>query len=82
MTERKGERGPIGPQGIQGPIGPAGQPGQPGATGIKGDNGLNAVIQQITVKAINKTEQAAARSELLPGNENKYKLEFDLPIKD
>ena len=88
LTELKGERGPIGPQGIQGPVGPtgpqgpAGQPGQPGATGIKGDNGLNAVIQQITVKAINKTEQAAARSELLPGNENKYKLEFDLPIKD
>lgn len=88
LTELKGERGPAGPQGIQGPAGPtgpqgpAGQPGQPGATGVKGDNGLNAVIQQIAVKAISKTEQAAARSELLPGNENKYKLEFDLPIKD
>lgn len=79
LTELKGERGPAGPTG---PQGPAGQPGQPGATGVKGDNGLNAVIQQIAVKAINKTEQAAARSELLPGNENKYKLEFDLPIKD
>lgn len=85
LTELKGERGQVGPQGPAGPTGPqgpAGQPGQPGATGVKGDNGLNAVIQQIAVKAISKTEQAAARSELLPGNENKYKLEFDLPIKD
>jgi len=88
LTELKGERGPIGPQGIQGPAGPtgpqgpAGQPGQPGATGIKGDNGLPASIQKVTVRAIGKNEEPAASVEQLPGNENKYQINLDLPLKD
>lgn len=88
LTELKGERGPIGPQGIQGPAGPtgpqgpAGQPGQPGATGIKGDNGLPASIHKVTVRAIGKTEEPSANVQLLPGNENKYQINLDLPLKD
>lgn len=76
LTELKGERGQVGPQG------PAGQPGQPGATGIKGDNGLPASIHKVTVRAIGKNEEPSANVQLLPGNENKYQINLDLPLKD
>lgn len=76
LTELKGERGQVGPQG------PAGQPGQPGATGVKGDNGLPASIHKVTVRAIGKTEEPSANVQLLPGNENKYQINLDLPLKD
>ena len=85
LTELKGERGQVGPQGPAGPTGPqgpTGQPGQPGATGIKGDNGLPASIQKVTVRAIGKNEEPAASVEQLPGNENKYQISMDLPLKD
>ena len=85
LTELKGERGQVGPQGPAGPTGPqgpAGQPGQPGATGVKGDNGLPASIQKVTVRAIGKTEEPSANVQLLPGNENKYQINLDLPLKD
>nr|DAK39739.1 MAG TPA: tail sheath protein [Caudoviricetes sp.] len=85
LTELKGERGQVGPQGPAGPTGPqgpAGQPGQPGATGIKGDNGLPASIHKVTVRAIGKTEEPSANVQLLPGNENKYQINLDLPLKD
>lgn len=85
LAELKGTQGPVGPQGIPGPTGPqgpAGQPGQPGATGIKGDNGLPANIQRIVVRAIGKNEEPSATVEQLPGNENKYQISMDLPLKD
>ena len=85
LTELKGERGQVGPQGPAGPTGPqgpAGQPGQPGATGVKGDNGLPASIHKVTVRAIGKNEEPAASVEQLPGNENKYQINLDLPLKD
>lgn len=88
LTELKGERGQVGPQGPAGPTGPqgpAGQPGtpgQPGATGIKGDNGLPANIARIVVRAIGKNEEPTASVEQLPGNENKYQISMDLPLKD
>jgi len=85
LTELKGERGQAGPQGPAGPTGPqgpAGQPGQPGATGVKGDNGLPASIHKVTVRAIGKNEEPAASVEQLPGNENKYQINLDLPLKD
>lgn len=85
LESLKGAQGPVGPQGIPGPTGPqgpAGQPGQPGATGIKGDNGLPANIARIVVRAIGKNEEPSASVEQLPGNENKYQISMDLPLKD
>lgn len=82
LTELKGAQGPIGPQGIPGPQGPAGPTGQPGATGIKGDNGLPANIARIVIRAIGKNEEPTASVEQLPGNENKYQISMDLPLKD
>lgn len=67
---------------LKGQPGPAGQPGQPGATGVKGDNGLPANIASIVVRAIGKNEEPTASVEQLPGNENKYKISMDLPLKD
>lgn len=79
LTELKGERGQAGPQG---PAGQTGAPGQPGATGVKGDNGLPANIARIVVRAIGKNEEPTASVEQLPGNENKYQISMDLPLKD
>lgn len=51
-------------------------------TELKGDNGLPASIQKVTVRAIGKTEEPSANVQLLPGNENKYQINLDLPLKD
>ena len=62
--------------------GQPGTPGQPGATGVKGDNGLPANIARIVIRAIGKNEEPTASVEQLPGNENKYQISMDLPLKD
>ena len=82
LESLKGQAGPQGPAGPTGPQGPAGQPGQPGATGVKGDNGLPANIARIVIRAIGKNEEPTASVEQLPGNENKYQISMDLPLKD